>query len=168
MTLSWSFFYAIFCVSFYFSVFPIPWKHALVFPIAKCGDSSDWNNYFPIPVTLITSNVFETIIFDQLWSFLEREKLLSDHQYTVRKHRLIDPLAVVFHPWSVALNNHGETHLVSLDNSKAFDRVWHECLLATLPTFKSPSDLALWTLNFLVKRTISVRSLCMPVFSNFP
>ena len=62
--------------------------------------------------------------------------LLSDHQYGFRKARSTgDLLAYAVHVWSSALESCGERKVISLDISKAFDRVWHKGLLAKLPMF---------------------------------
>ena len=100
----------------------------------------------------------ETVIAKQLLSHLEHHELLSDHQYGFRRHRSTgDLLAYVSHVWSSAIDNHGESHMVALDISKAFDRVWHDGLLAKLPAFGFASPFISWTSSFLSDRTISVR-----------
>ena len=47
--------------------------------------------------------------------------------------------------------------MVSLDISKAFDRVWHRGLLAKLPIFGLPSCLITLIESFLTDRSIAVR-----------
>ena len=78
----------------------------------------------------------DTIITKQLLTFLETNNLLSDHQHGFRKARSTsDLLAYAVHVWSSALESSGESRVISLDISKAFDRVWHKGLLAKLPMF---------------------------------
>ena len=75
----------------------------------------------------------EAIINKQVLSFLEGSELLSDHQYGFRHGRSTgDLLAYVTNLWSSALESFGESHIIALDISKAFDRVWHKGLIAKL------------------------------------
>ena len=93
--------------------------------------------------TIITEHYFETITLlfrdhyhQKLLAFLETSKLLSDHQYGFRQARSIgDLLAYAADAWSSALECYGESRVISLDISKAFDRLWHKGLLAKLPMF---------------------------------
>lgn len=129
-----------------------------MFPILKRGDPTDPNNYRPISITSVLSKVMESVIAKQLLSHLERHKLLDDRQYGFRSRRSTgDLLAYVSHVWSSAINNHGESHLVSLDISKAFDRVWHDGLLAKLPMYGFPPCFTSWIDSFLRERSIVVR-----------
>lgn len=57
---------------------------------------------------------------------------------------------------SAWVDNHGGIHLISLDISKAFDRVWHGGLLSKLPTFRCFPSPAWYTSIFLSKQTIPV------------
>ena len=47
--------------------------------------------------------------------------------------------------------------MISLDISKAFDRVWHKGLLAKLPMFGLHQTLIKWIYGFLSDRSIAVR-----------
>ena len=100
----------------------------------------------------------ETIITKQLLTFLETNNLLSDHQYGFRKARSTgDLLAYAVHVWSSALESCGESRVISLDISKAFDRVWHKGLLAKLPMFGLNQTLVNCIGSFLSDRSIAVR-----------
>ena len=100
----------------------------------------------------------ETIITKQLLTFLETSNLLSDHQCGFRKARSTgDLLAYAGHVWSSALESSGESRVISLDTSKAFDRVWHKGLLAKLPMFGLHHTLINWIGSFLSDRSNAVR-----------
>ena len=84
----------------------------------------------------------ETIITKQLLAFLETNNLLSDHQYGSRQARSTgDLLAYGVRAWSSVLESYSESRVISLDISKAFDRVWYKGLLAKLPMFGLPHTL---------------------------
>ena len=100
----------------------------------------------------------ETIITKQLLTFLETNNLLSDDQYGFRKARSTgDLLAYAVHVWSSALESCGESRVISLDISKAFDRVWHKGLLANLLMFCVHYTLIIWIGSFISDRSIAVR-----------
>jgi len=52
--------------------------------------------------------------------------------------------------------DHGEALAVSLDVSKAFDRVWHASLIGKLPAYGLPVQLCSWLADFLRERSIRV------------
>ena len=117
--------------------YPSFWKHALFHPVPKKGDCSNPSNYCPIALTSAVAKVFETLLNSHFIKHLESNNLLSDHQYGFRKARSAgDLLSYLTHPWSSSLRNFGESFVVALDISKAFDRVWHKALLlAKLPAY---------------------------------
>ena len=124
----------------------------------KKGDKSIPLNYRPIAITSLTSKTMETIITKQLLTFLETSNLLSDHQYGFRKARSTgDLLAYAVHVWSSVLESCSESRVISLDISKAFDRVWHKGLLAKLPIFGLHHALIKWIGSFLSDGSIVVR-----------
>ena len=103
----------------------------------------------------------ETIITKQLLAFLETNNLLSDHQYGFRQARSTsDLLAYAIHACSSVLDSFGETRVISLDISKAFDHVLHRGLLANLPMFGLHHILIKWISSFLSDRSIAIRVHC--------
>ena len=116
----------------------------------KKGDKSNPLNYRPIAITSLISKTMETIITKQLLTFLETNNLLSDHQYGFQKARSTgDLFAYAVHVWSSALESSGESRVISLDISNAFDRVLHKGLLAKLPIFGLNQTLINWIGSFL-------------------
>ena len=55
-----------------------------------------------------------------------------------------------------ALNRCGATRAVALDISKAFDRVWHACLLHNLKSYEIPDQIFGLSLSFLSNRWLQV------------
>ena len=62
----------------------------------------------------------------------------------------------LFEPFS-ALESYGKSRVISLDISKAFDRVWQKGLLAKLPMFGLHHTLIKWIASFLSNRSIAIR-----------
>ncbi len=118
------------------STFPSCWKDAYVQPVPKKGDCSNNSNYRPIALISYLSKTFETILNRKLLKHPSSFSLLSDHQYEFRKGRSTGDLPVFLNDsWSSSLSRFGETFSVTLDISKAFDRLWHKALLSKLPSY---------------------------------
>jgi len=156
------------------STYPKSWKHALVQPVPKKGDHSNPSNYRPIALTSAIAKVFEFILNSHFLKHLETHSLLSDHQYGFRKARSTgDLLSYLTNVWSSSLRDFGESFVVALDISKAFDRVWHKALLAKLPSFGFTPSITKLIASFLSNRSISVvvdgaTSSSFPVSSGVP
>ena len=61
-------------------IFPDDWKCAKVTPLFKQGDRDDLNNYRPISVISVMAKVFERIVYDQLYAYLEEHNIICKYQ----------------------------------------------------------------------------------------
>ena len=66
-------------------VFPRELKKARVVPIFKTGDKSLINNYRPISILSFYSKVFEKLMYNKLYNFIEANDSLYAHQYVFRR-----------------------------------------------------------------------------------
>ena len=104
--------------------FPVKWKEARVQPAFKKGDHSYVTNYHPISLLPIVAKVLESLVNRHLMQNLEGNQLLSDTQYGFRSKRsTADLLSLATEVWLRSLDEYGESRVVSLDISKAFDSV---------------------------------------------
>ena len=62
------------------SMFPDLWKKSNICPIHKKGNKQIINNYRPVSLLQICGKVFERLIFNSLFEYLEKYQLLSAHQ----------------------------------------------------------------------------------------
>ena len=137
--------------------FPNVWKEARVQPAFKKGDHSCPSNYRPISLLPIMSKVFESLVNNRIVHHLESNQLLCDAQYGFRSQRsTADLLSLASDMWSKSLDDWGESRVVSLDISKAFDRVWHKGLLHKLPSYGICGTTLQWISSYLSCREISV------------
>nr|CAH7756523.1 unnamed protein product [Callosobruchus chinensis] len=67
-----------------------------------------------------------------------------------------DLLAYVTHVWNKLIHSFGEAHVVALDISKAFDKLWHASLLNKLSSYGLPVQLCDWLADSLSGRKITV------------
>ena len=113
--------------------FPDSWKIARVAPIFKDGATDDKSNYRPISVLPVISRLFEKLIFDQLYDYLNRNQLIFLLQSAFRKlHSVLTCLLKSTNDWYLNIDKGRYTAAVFIDLKKAFDTVDHEILLNKL------------------------------------
>ncbi len=133
------------------------YQHLPFLPVPKKGDRSNRSNYRPIDLLSCLSKAFETILNKWFLKYLSSFNFLSDRQYGFRKGRSTgDLLAFLTNSWSSSLSCFDKTFAVSLDISKAIDRVWHKSLLSKLPSYRFCPSLCTFISNFLSGPSISV------------
>ena len=113
--------------------FPDSWKYANVQPVHKKNNRQTKSNYRPISLLPICGKILEKIIFDQVYPFLDKNRLLSTKQSGFRPgdstiYQLISITSDIYRNFE----KHDETRALFLDISKAFDKVWHEGLIYKL------------------------------------
>ena len=87
---------AIFTKSITTGIYPTEWKTARVTPAFEKDIKSDLNNYRPISVISVVSKVFEKLVYDQLYQYLNDNKLLSSC------HLSVGPSLLTRHPNGLA------------------------------------------------------------------
>ena len=116
-------------------IFPNDWKKSNVVPIHKKGDKQELKNYRPISLLPIFGKIFERIIYNSLYSFVESNNLLCTNQSGFRSaDSCVNQLLSITHLCyqSFDYNPSLEARAIFLDISKAFDKVWHEGLVFKL------------------------------------
>ena len=87
------------------SLFPDEWKTASVIPLYKNGQRNVAGNYRPISVLPAISKIMEKILYDQLYCYLSKFRLLSDGQFGFRKfHSTATALLDCTNDWYVNLD----------------------------------------------------------------
>ena len=113
-------------------IFPYTWKKSNVIPVHKKNDKQLINNYRPVSLLPIFGKMFERIIFNNIYRYLDEHNLLNPNQSGFRpKDSCVYQLLEITHNIfsSFDCNPTVETRAVVLDISKAFDKVWHEGLI---------------------------------------
>ena len=153
---------------------PQIWKHAHVAPIHKNGDKTDPNKYRPVSLTSSVGKMLESIIRDDLQSYLENNNLLCKEQFGFRSGKSCSTqLLQVVNEWSKAIDMGKPVDVIYLDYQKAFDSVPHQRLLIKLKAYGITGTLLTWITNFLTGRSQKVvvngiQSTPTPVLSGIP
>ena len=137
------------------STYPDLWKLANITPIFKKGDKQLIKNNRPISLLPICGKIFEKIIFNNLYSYLNANNLITKNQSGFRPGDsttnqllyLVNEIHEAFEdPQSL------EVRAVFLDISKAFDKVWHEGLIFKLKRNGVSGSLLKLFVNYLHNR----------------
>ena len=120
----------IFSLSIATGVFPNNWKIARVAPIFLTGQTDDRSNYRPLSVLLFVSRVFEKLIYNQLYDYLDGNKLLFPKQCGFRSlHLVATCLLKCTSDWYLNMDKGQYAAMIFADLKKAFDTLYHEILL---------------------------------------
>ena len=118
-------------------IYPTQWKHAIITPVPKMGNSMDPADYRPISLLSIISKIFERHLCYLLLPYVD--PLLSENQFGFRSQRsTVDALClfekVVCDGWQCCADRSVPTKVcvVFWDVCKAFDSVPHGRLLTCL------------------------------------
>ena len=137
--------------------FPTQWKHAHVTPIYKKGPRELCNNYRPISLLSCVGKVLERCIHKHIISFLRQNDILSPSQSGfIPGDSTINQLLVIYNDLCSAFDEGITTQAIYFDISKAFDRVWHEGLLAKLKSVGIRGKLHAWFCSYLTDRSQNV------------
>ena len=99
------------------------------------------------------AKVFERIIYDQLYHYLNENDLLSRHQSGFRSlHSTVTALIEATDNWSLNIDRGFVNAVVFLDLKKAFDTVRHTFLLSKLQAYGIQASTNQWFCS-LVKKT---------------
>ena len=138
-------------------VFPSQWKTARVTPIHKRDSKSDPTKYRPISLLSIISKVMEAAVNQQLQSYFFQNSLISHRQFGFRPgHSTGDLLTILSQKWNDTLDKGEEVCAVALDIKGAFDKVWHNGLLAKLTSKGVCGKLSTWLRSYLSDRSLKV------------
>ena len=117
-------------------IIPKDWKSARVTPIFKADSKVDPANYRPISVLSVIAKLFEKAIFNQVYSYLNDNKLLSKYQSGFRPmHSTLTALIDITDNWYLNIDDGLTNAILFIDLKKAFDTIDHDILVSKLELY---------------------------------
>ena len=153
-------------------IVPDMWKEANVVPVFKKGDKTQCSNYRPISLLCIISKILERALLNQIKNEIIPMITKFQHGFLHGKSTETQMLSV-FDNISEVLDKGGQTDIIYLDFSKAFDSVPHHLLLHKLKSFGFNGTLLSWFSSYISDRRQRVviedeNSNWLPVLSGVP
>lgn len=138
-------------------ILPDDWKCANVAPIYKKGPKLEPENYRPISLTSTVCKVLESIVKEQMTSFLDSNNTITEHQHGFTRGRsCLTNLLELFEHWTQSLDEGYGIDVIYLDYRKAFDTVPHHRLIYKLQLLGFHGKLLIWLQSFLTNRLMRV------------
>ena len=132
---------------------PSEWKDGDVVPIFKKGSKQSPGNYRPVSLTSVLCKVMESIIRDNLMTYMTTSGQFHNAQHGFRpKRSCSSQLLTTLEDWSRAIENGDPVDVVYCDFAKAFDSVPHLRLLRKLEACGVAGRLLRWIEAFLTGR----------------
>lgn len=152
---------------------PEEWKLANVVPVYKKGDKEHTENYRPISLLSIVSKVLERCVLNNIKAHLLDTITGNQHGFITGRSCVTNLIATFDYVGSI-LDKGGQTDVVYLDMSKAFDKVNHQLLIRNLGNkFGFGGHLLQWFRSYLSNRrqrvtVLGATSDTLPVTSGVP
>ena len=122
----------------------------------------------------VCCKLLEHVIVSNMVKHLEKHDILNDCQHGFRAKRSCETqIPTLYHELTASLDKKTQTDMVTLDFSKAFDRVPHQRLLKKIHHYGIRDNTFKWIASFLSQRTQQVlvegqSSEKVPVISGVP
>ena len=127
---------------------------AKVTPFFKSGDSSLCTNYHPISILPTLGKLLDSLVHDQLYTYLTSYNILSDRQSGFRKGYSTGTCLVEFlHTIYSEIDEGGACGVLFLDLSKAFDTVDHNVIKLKLKSLGIKESSVSWFDSYLCDRS---------------
>ena len=136
---------------------PKSWKKSLVTPIFKSGDKLLPENYRPISISPICSNVMQKLVRNKIMNYLTTNNLITENQFGFLKGKSCQlQLLESLEDWTSALDSGSDVDIIFYDFKKAFDTLSHSKLLQKLESYGIIGHTKDWIENLLKDRSQEV------------
>jgi hypothetical protein len=141
-------------LSFKEGIFPQDLKVTKVIPIFKSKDHSNFENYHPISLLPTFSKIFERLVYNRLFKYINANQILTTAQYGFQR-KLSTEQAIIELQNRVIENLSSKKFCLGIfiDLSKAFDTLNHRILLDKLFSYGIRGISHKWFTSYLHNRT---------------
>ena len=138
---------------------PDEWRDSIITPIYKQkGSRSEPENYRPVSLTNVAGKILEKIVKNELMSYIENNKLMSNSQHGFRSGRSVQTNLISFLNTTTRWLDEGRSFdVIYLDFAKAFDKVCHRRLIVKLQEWGIIGEVLEWLRDWLQGRRQRVR-----------
>ena len=127
---------------------------ARVSPIFKKGKKDDPNNYRPISVIPVVAKLFEKLVHEQLYNYLNDNDLLANCQSGFRSlHSTLTALLEATENWPLNIDNGLINEVIFIDLKKAFDTIDHNIIIRKLSNYGVDQKALRWFQSYLSDRS---------------
>ena len=135
------------------SQFPDPWKITRVSPIFKDGDKTKKSTYRPISLLPVMSKLFEKLVFNQLYQYLNDKCFINSNQSGCRElYSTVTCLLKNTDDWYSGMDTGNLAGMVFLYLKKAFFTVDHQILYGKLESYGVLHKELAWFGSYLSNR----------------
>ena len=123
------------------------------YPIHKGDSKMLCSNYRPISILPIFSKLLEKLMHKRLLDYLNKYKILHDHQFGFQKGKSTEDEALDLYTNIIkAIEKHEKTCAIFLDFAKTFDTVNHDILLGKMEHYGIRRKSLEWFKSYLENR----------------
>ena len=134
-------------------IFPSNLKIAKIMPLQKQPNNCNIDNFRPISLLPSISKVIEKCVFDQVYEYFEKNKLLYDSQYGYRQSHSTETACLeIIDRLHRQLDQNKTPLCIFIDLSKAFDTLDHAILLSKLEYYGLQQNTLNWFRSYLFNR----------------
>ena len=142
--------------AFLSNTFPGDMKKSEITPIFKKSDHMRKENYRPVNLITVFAKVFESIIADQIGSFMSDH--ISEKLGAYRKgHGCSQVLSLAVNSWKWSLDKNEYVGALLMDLSKAFDSIPHDLLLCKMYAYGFSKNACKFLFSYLCQRQQRVK-----------
>ena len=114
-------------------------------------------NYRPITLTSVFHKIFEKVILEQMWNYVNKYNIINENQYGFRKgHNTIHAIIIFINNIYKKMKKEKVIGLF-LDLRKAYDSISHKILLDKLYDYGFRGIIGKWLDDYLADRTQEVK-----------